>query len=139
MNRFRMEAERKALRAKGYDTPELDAALAKVPATTKPAWTPGPWFADPDDEDAFDGQPIFAQHRAEGWVPIANVPVDYDDRTEREANARLIAAAPDLAKAALSLVWDLGKYEHLDDDSYINVDAGHLRALAAAFAKAVQP
>jgi len=57
--------------------------------------TLGPWTADFEGEDDFDGIPITAKDR-DGYVPVANVPVYYADRPEREANARLIASAPEL-------------------------------------------
>jgi len=57
--------------------------------------TPGPWVQG--NEDDFRGIPIERSDVPLGaYVAIANVPVDYSDRPEREANARLIAAAPEL-------------------------------------------
>lgn len=61
-------------------------------------WTKGPWYIG--DEDDFNGLSIRGTLDSEYRVPIAYIPVDFDDRPEREANARLIAAAPDLAEAA---------------------------------------
>jgi len=57
--------------------------------------TLGPWTADFEGEDDYDGVPITAKDR-DRYVPVANVPVYYADRPEREANARLIASAPEL-------------------------------------------
>jgi len=57
--------------------------------------TLGPWTVDFEGEDDYDGVPITAKGR-DGYVPVANVPVYYTDRPEREANARLIASAPEL-------------------------------------------
>ena len=68
--------------------------------------TPGPWWADFDGENTFDGVEIQQVGRLH-YVPVANVPVDYTDREEREANARLIAAAPDLLEALDEAIeWD---------------------------------
>ena len=76
-------------------------------------WTAGPWQACFEDEDDFTGVAIVCEARADdSWVPVANVPVDYDDRPEREANARLISAAPELADAlakAQELLADLAR------------------------------
>ena len=57
--------------------------------------TPSPWTVT--HEDDFDGLVIEAAGREGEYVPVARVPVDYDDRPEREANARLIARAPEMA------------------------------------------
>ena len=57
--------------------------------------TLGPWAVDFEGEEDFDGIPITAKGR-DGYVPVANVPVYYAGRPEREANARLIASAPEL-------------------------------------------
>lgn len=55
-------------------------------------WTGGPWFI----EDTFDyGDPSFTV-RSDHW--LVAIRVDYD------ANARLIAAAPDLAEVAEELI-----------------------------------
>jgi len=69
---------------------------------TKAKHTPGPWWADFDGENTFDGVEIQQVGRLH-YVPVANVPVDYTDREEREANARLIAAAPDMYEALCKL------------------------------------
>lgn len=60
--------------------------------------TPGPWVQGKEDD--FKGIAITTPARGMAYVAIANVPVDYTDRPEREANARLIAAAPELLEAA---------------------------------------
>ena len=57
--------------------------------------TPGPWTVT--HEDDFDGLVIEAAGREGEYVPVACVPVDYDDRLEREANAALIVRAPEMA------------------------------------------
>lgn len=59
------------------------------------AATPGPWRVGA--EDHFNG--IEVLHKPES-VPIANVPMGYTDR-DGWANARLIAAAPDLARKVI--------------------------------------
>jgi hypothetical protein len=51
---------------------------------TKPVFTPGPWEAK-----------LFHVH-VEGKGIVCNVPNPWNDEAERQANARLIAAAPDL-------------------------------------------
>ena len=90
---------------------------------TKAKHTPGPWWADFDGEDTFDGVEIQQVGRLH-YVPVANVPVDYTDREEREANARLIAAAPDLLDALEEAVSQHGH-------GLVNLDAART-ALAKA-------
>jgi hypothetical protein len=57
--------------------------------------TPGPWLLGENTPSELD-QPIYA-NGTEGCVGICNV--DLDEAEEAEANARLIAAAPDLLAA----------------------------------------
>ena len=90
---------------------------------TKAKHTPGPWWADFDGENTFDGVEIQQVGRLH-YVPVANVPVDYTDREEREANARLIAAAPDLLDALEEAVSQHGH-------GLVNLDAART-ALAKA-------
>jgi hypothetical protein len=64
--------------------------------------TPGPWQWNPDDHEISDGGSLDAQRRR---VALA---IGYD--AEYEANARLIAAAPDLLAAAKDWVrWTNGE------------------------------
>ncbi len=85
--------------------------------------TPGPWneWATPDDLDM--SHEICANNR----LPIAII---YDGE-KAQANARLIAAAPDLLEAAQALLnrW-LGGDGDMDDDDRIE------RNMRAAIAKA---
>jgi hypothetical protein len=67
----------------------------------QPAHTPGPWaFAE--------GRRSFAVHQQDGapYTPlasdVADVPI-YDSTGTAEANARLIAAAPDLLEALMAV------------------------------------
>lgn len=69
--------------------------------------TPGPWTVT--DEDDFDGLAIEAAGREGEYVPVAHVPVDYDDRPEREANAALIARAPEMADEIATLRAEIEK------------------------------
>jgi hypothetical protein len=71
------------------------------------AHTPGPWFFNPDFNEVqaeADGQPVAVLSPREG---------------ESEANARLIAAAPDLYEALLSIV---NGYEVNAEASELNVE-----------------
>ena len=64
------------------------------------AGTPGPWFVEFEEEDDFEGVPI---SDGSSGAPIANVPVDFNDREEREANARRIARVPELEAEVMRL------------------------------------
>jgi hypothetical protein len=66
-----------------------------------PAWTPGPWrvHVEPASGYAVSSDSVFvcgSGEWPESQIARANV---QDGFGEREANARLIAAAPDLAEA----------------------------------------
>ena len=79
--------------------------------------TPSPWTVT--HEDDFDGLVIEAAGREGEYVPVACVPVDYDDKLEREANAALIARAPEMAAEIERLtarVGDLVRVLKLADD-----------------------
>lgn len=66
-------------------------AITEVPAPTRPAHTPGPWTILPNTPHF-----VRAMHPAEGMQPVATV---YHFDGELAANARLIAAAPELIEA----------------------------------------
>ena len=61
-------------------------SIAKAPAPTRPAHTPGPWVRRSDSPHF-----VRAEHPTDGWQPVATV---YHFNGELEANSRLIAAAP---------------------------------------------
>lgn len=66
-------------------------------------YTPGPWEVD---EDSLRGSSYVAIH-GDGWVEFASVVTrmkDGKESPEGRANARLIAAAPDLLEALDALV-----------------------------------
>lgn len=84
-----------------------------------PKWTPGPWKQSLPDDTAIYG--------ADGW-PVCETGVNqgYDEHFERiEADARLIAAAPDLYEALVAIY-----------DAWYNLDGSDYRRLKAALAKA---
>ena len=90
------------------------------------AHTPGPWAYDEDSKEVFSSSDGYAM----GWIALvkgnADSGRDFPEQ-ERLANARLIAAAPELLAALRDLVaYDEGSS---DEDSY-----GHelfVRCLAA--------
>lgn len=66
------------------------------------AFTPGPWVADSAPQHAAAYWYILAGSDVDGTPIVATVRLDTTDgppRSEAEANARLIAAAPDLLQA----------------------------------------
>ena len=68
-----------------------------------PAWTPGPWSVHRSRRDTFM---CVSAPTITGGGSVCTFPFAGSDN--RDANARLIAAAPDLAEAAASLIeaWD---------------------------------
>jgi len=104
-----------------------------------PQFTPGPWVALPPEEGS-----LYARIRGTrlgGKFKIANALMAADQTLEENeaiANARLIAAAPDLYEAlALMVAW-YGKRDNHGDDSLLQPDqqeneiAQAMRALAKA-------
>lgn len=55
--------------------------------------TPGPWQLDPRPEDIINGTEAYGVRESEDHAPLAVV---YADAPESKANARLIAAAPEM-------------------------------------------
>lgn len=91
---------------------------------TKRPWTPGPWFslryASGRGEDWGIGIPS-----GDGYIAVARVHrVAQRDTAHEVANARLIAAAPEL-------------YEALDDLVNYLSNTAHHNALPVAFARGV--
>ena len=67
-------------------------AITEIPAPTRPSHTPGPWDVEPKGSRNFvDGAAGLAVAYL-GWAGVR-------ERSEIEANARLIAAAPELLEA----------------------------------------
>ena len=104
-----------------------------TPATTSPAHTPGPWTIH---ESAFSSALVKELHIG---TPTRTAACVYDDcaagilvRSEVEANARLIAAAPDLL-AALECI--LKRYESAGVQCYPEARR-EVIAARAAIAKA---
>ena len=74
-------------------------------------FTPGPW--------AIDYPAIYSMEKGERVGRVASVSISYKDTATYEANARLIAAAPDLFEAldALNDHWNgVGDYDNSPDD-----------------------
>ncbi|WP_431018206.1 hypothetical protein [Burkholderia gladioli] len=98
---------------------------------SKQQWTPGPWYVigkHPDCEIRYVGLNPDNRHSMEIAVLYGA------EGDEQEANAKLIAAAPELVEAlqALSVMW-----ESVCDIQGWNVDAyAEYRAARAALAKA---
>ena len=78
-------------------------AITEVPAPTSPAHTPGPWDVEPKGSRHFvDG----ADGLTVAYLDRAGV----RERSEIEANARLIASAPELIEALEAVLPDLEHY-----------------------------
>lgn len=111
-------------------------------------FTPGPWEAKQDGDDGYwfvqvavqpkSCHPMFDRYRIiHGWVGGDGTNNPKPELGTPEANARLIAAAPDLLEALVDLVGDA--YAH-----GVPFDHGHpvrriVSRAEAAIAKAVQP
>ena len=98
--------------------------------------TPGPWVAD--DNEGFSMWKIYSRMSPSGsWVQGPCVAKVIGDSAEADANARLIAAAPELLEALEKALDALGGNDPYDlgyDDSI----CGYIRA-AIAKAKGEQP
>ncbi|MCW7544863.1 hypothetical protein N7I30_13730 [Aurantimonas litoralis] len=102
--------------------------------TTEAKHTPGPWLI----REGFSTDTLEVYPRRDGkpeigsWAELATVRSDYGngdgDTAEGEANARLIAAAPDLLAALESLT------ANLDEGDFISLT--RIDAAKAAIAKA---
>lgn len=92
------------------------------------AWTPGPWHYG--DEDTMFGVDFVQVHAGDygnnTFRRIANVEAPFDGErdlpmdAETRANARLIAAAPELVKALRSLLeelWD-DRHSHMNREQF---------------------
>jgi len=89
--------------------------------------TPGPWHVG-----GAHGRIVYAANR----YAVANA-ATYHGRHDDEANARVIAAAPDLLAAAIQAEAVLARGKWLESST--DPEAVALRALRAAIEKAVQP
>ena len=69
-----------------------------------PAWTPGPWKAHEIQRTGIPYSPVTAT------TMIAKVyPTAYGDDAQSQANARLIAAAPEMAEALAACIIQLNR------------------------------
>ena len=89
-------------------------------------WTPGPWLIDPNNESCIVGSEVdLNAHGDPAYPDVCEISHSYYEL----GNARLIAAAPDLAEVArMVLAYDIA---HHGEDTIENV-----RAYEAIIAKA---
>lgn len=121
---------------------------------SKTQHTPGLWTAQENEDDEIE----ITTATRDGMIPICRVETGFIGKIEDEqqANARLIAAAPDLAeaaafaKAALEALagyeadygealpddYEIGRIEDSRSSASFRLRVGHIRKLAAAIAKA---
>ena len=100
--------------------------------------TPGPWHVEA--EEWTNGQGIAICREGLGVIAVID-PGPAELRAEDEANARLIAAAPELKDALADLVFDLAAIGFDSEDSVSGADAvevicQHWKTLKAAIAQA---
>ena len=100
------------------------------------AHTPGPWTYRDTDNDAFEISTDGTHYYREGIATVWSAAATYTDlRNTGEANARLIAAAPDLLEAAQALT-DLLLYTAVRPKEAQPETNRRVDALLAAIAKA---
>ena len=109
---------------------------------SKPKFTPGPWYRK---DHLIYRRPIYEMYEHGGWVagekPIANVFKGWEENGYPvEANARLIAAAPELLEALEDLIytasrlWD--EVKPIKDTDAITATHPIIEAAKFALAKA---
>jgi hypothetical protein len=88
--------------------------------------TPGPWTTE-QPSGLTNPEPNWLPIYAPKWWHLAKVVVELDgERSEEgEANARLIAAAPELLEACKAIA------DHYDEDEILSGDLNKLRAAIA--------
>lgn len=104
--------------------------------------TPGPWFIGTDFSD--QGRHVYAEKmvcddEGEEWHPLIASTDDDERLIDWQANARLIAAAPDLLAALMKIIGDKPKEDVFGYSAAHNaMDNENRAAAAAAIAKATQ-
>jgi hypothetical protein len=96
--------------------------------------TPGPWIFEPAPHGAFD---ICKDPNSMGRYMVIATRGPHDVRAaEMHANARLIAAAPDLLQALLNLVGTMCAADGSDMEADLDAIDAKVAAAIAAIAKA---
>ena len=96
-------------------------------------YTPGPWNVD--KENAHTGQVATCHGDHEGWYEVWTM--EWSDGVDQEANAHLIAAAPELLEALEMLIeWhdkcqDAGHRDHEENAPVCNACSDIVRAKEA--------
>ena len=97
--------------------------------------TPGPWIVGPVDDCTVTAVDASGERHV-----VAEIDGDYNEPDlwpTMEANARLIAAAPDLLEASKPITDCItGLSNDVPDNTLVSVDVGSLRKLRAAATKA---
>lgn len=108
-------------------SPYIEEAARRAGIITKVTHTPGPWH----ENDGFiygDNPPLI----------VCDPHCDVADHDEREANARLIASAPDLLEAVIDLRKELREHIKLDVKKHYSLMVADAAA-GTAIAKATKP
>lgn len=87
--------------------------------------TPGPWNVGDDSPNDYEGPMIDTRDRA---VAVITIDHETESTPEDRANARLIAAAPELLAALQRLTRAMDDY---DGDIPADINSPHHQALAA--------
>jgi len=93
------------------------------------AHTPGPWTLDPRGGGVVRGSKVYQYARGAGQRQLALACL-HDDLgpEEREANARLIAAAPDLLEACEAVLKRLEGHSQLSDAEFDALESAVTKA-----------
>lgn len=138
-------SEEKDVAARGESSAQLGEQRATAPESVPSAHTPGPWWIAPKHEG--ETYIVGGDYLGSGSVVCQIRTYTVGEHAESEANARLIAAAPDLYEALAQFMekWPAAEkaindaivIQHIHGGTYAGLNlTGELLAMSAALAKA---